>query len=174
MAYGAAAQAQFEHNANEPMNKGFAAVSYDAAVLNGVNLDITANNTNGFLAKSATLELGGAFTYVFKYAVDASLEGKTLRLTVTGAKTDDVELVKRADGFYYAEVKDIAAKDMDTNLVVTPYVDGENVSGEALTYSGYIYAGRTINKNASANLVAVAQAFAMYVKAADVYFAGQN
>ena len=73
---------------------------------------------------------------------------------------------KQGDGYYYLELKNINAKDLDT-MYTFEIVDGEN--SFKLTYSALSYA-RTAMSTDDAELVKLAQALYLYNQASNEYF----
>ena len=164
------------------MNVDFGPVEYNSAVLGEEKFSVVTTPTNGFTTKAATLILDGAFTYRVKYAVDSSLEGKTLYAEYYSVRVSEetenpilqgsVALTPTGDGTsYYARITGIAAKDMDEAIVIKPYYlneNGEKVYGAELVYSGYEYVRRTLASSSSdETLKDTAKALAMYIHCAD-------
>ena len=190
--YGAAAQSYFGYKTSDLMNAGLTAsqkalvMDYNAgyfasAVAAASGKTANFAKTDGFASKAATVSFEGAFAVNYYFAPSASVAGEMQLhiwtpesyaaaswLTTSNANT--VTMVKQSNGTYWAQVKGIPAKALDsTYYVAATYTDtaGNYHCTGVIAYSLSKYC---MSKAADSTMGQLARATAMYGYYASLYF----
>jgi hypothetical protein len=190
--YGAAAQDYFGYKTDDLMDAGLTneqkalVMAYDANLFTGAVAADPAKTGSfvktaaGFSRRKATVSFDGAFSINFYFTPDAAVNGDVTFYywtaenyaaadTLTAENASGTAAMVAADGIYWAEVTNIAAKRLDNTYYVAGVYEDEAGNTYCTGIIAYSLSKYCLN-NANGNMGSLAQATAMYGYYADSYF----